>query len=373
MRIDELSVVPEDWTVNRLGKDWKPISGLPVKTRRWAVTVNLGSMPESLQEDVSSADSKRWERCEAWLGKMIPSRRWVASLEEGDKQHSRHLQMAIADDSPVPQKYLLEHLGKAHIEPMHASPAANVAYVSKSETHLAGPWTNGNWDTVLKQRPGKRNDLTDLADRILDLGDDLISEHTIIDDPDVAATALRYPQVVDRLFAERRYRLQQARANQDRTCLWLWGETKAGKSFDVEDLKAKGALGSVYRSTAASNPFDGYVDEHTIWLEEWRGNGVLPQEMLSVTDRWSDVTAGARYHNKPLLHEMVIVTCNEPPDDIYAHVDPMTRDAWLRRWQVFSKHDKNDHPLHKLLGVEEPPMIDLGTENNDDEEDEDFI
>lgn len=357
MKKEELDSIPEDWKPIKLPEDWKPIKGFPKQSRRWQVTVNLACLPESLQADVVSDDPARWERCEAWLGVMIPKRRWVASLEEGDKEHKRHLQMAVADDSPVPQRYLLEHLGRPHVEPMRESPAANMVYCSKGDTHLAGPWTMGDWDALMKKRPGRRMDVLDLRDRILDLDDDNINEDTIVDCDDVAITALRSPAMVDRLFTQRRRRLQERRKAHRRECLWMWGETGTGKSKEVNDLMDSGVLGSTYVSTAGVHPFDGYKAEETVFLEEFRGSGMSISEMLALTDAYSRVTMPARYADKPMLHERVIVTSNVPPSVVYGGLDRATRDAMLRRWTVLEKQGMNDHPLYKRFGVTPPPIL----------------
>lgn len=382
MRPEELDEIPSDWKPKRF-EDYRPIKGEPASSKRWMVTVNLNSMPKSLQSDVLSDDAKRWERCEAWLNVMLPGRRWIGQLEEGEEDHKRHIQLAVCDSSVVPQRYLREHLGWAHVERMHQPPVVGVRYCTKDETRVAGFWKNGDWDHVLEQRPGKRTDLTVLRDRILDLDDDYISEHTILDDGDLLPTVLRYPQVVDRLFAERRWRLQQRRPATKRECIWLWGTTGTGKSDEVDRLRDLGVLGTVYEATAGNHPFDGYVDQETVYMEEFRGAGVLPSEMLVLTDKYSDVTMSARRYNKSMLHERVIVTSNMTPASVYPNIDDRTREAWLRRWKVFEKRSMNDHPLFKFFGVEPPRDLsvdeirklqdEMGLKRSFADDDDDFI
>ena len=353
MKPEELSEIPEDWKPRSFDA-YKPVPRQPKSSKRWMVTVNLDSMPASLQADVTSEESARWERCEAWLDTMLPNRRWCGQLEEGDEEHKRHIQLAVCDASVVPQRYLREHLGWAHVERMKNSPIVGARYCTKDETRVAGPWTNGDWDHLLEQRPGKRNDLVVLRDRILDLDDGYISEHTIMDDDDLMAAALRYPHQVDRLFEERRYRLQQRRKSHERECLWLWGTTGTGKSDEVDRLRDLGVFGTVYEATAGVHPFDGYVDEETVYLEEFHGAGVYCSEMLMLTDKWSDVTMSARRYNKHMLHERVLVTSNVPPSSVYVNSDDRTREAWRRRWMVFEKQGMNDHPLFEHFGLEPP-------------------
>ena len=382
MKPEELEEIPEDWKP-RPFEAYKPVPRQPKSSKRWMVTVNIDSMPESLQADVTSEVPERWERCEAWLSTMLPNRRWVGQLEEGDEKHRRHIQLAVCDSSVVPQRYLREHLGWPHVERMKHPPIVGARYCTKEDTRVAGPWTNGDWDHLLEQRPGERSDLVVLRDRVLDLDDDFISEHTILDDDDLMAVALRYPHVVDKLFEERRYRLQQRRQPHKRECLWLWGTTGTGKSDEVNRLREQGVFGSVCVVTAGDHPFDGYVDEETVFMEEFRGAGVLPSEMLVLTDKWNGVTMSARRYNKTMLHERVIVTSNMAPSSVYANIDDKTREAWLRRWTVFEKRGMNDHPLFEHFGIEPPrdlsavEMNEIRIANGlavvDDVDDDDYI
>ena len=382
---------PEDWKSRPVGSGWKPLrfnpknhgEAWPVSGRRWQVTVNAGSMPESLQEDVASEEPERWEHCGEWLTAMLPKQRWLASLEEG-VQGNRHLQMIIVNDGmgAVRQQQIVEHLGHPHYEPMKKGIALNVSYVTKATSvekgkHLAGPWKNGDWDQILEDNDPTEevSPMEKLRRLVLDLGNTMVSRSMILHDSELGVVALNHPSAFNMLLEQRAADLQEQRQDQERQCLWLWGTTATGKSYDVRDLQKKGYIGSVYRTTSQKHPFDAYGSEYTIWLEEYRG-GIDVEAMLSITDRWSSVVADARYFNHPLLHENVIVTSNVPPYDLYEHLDPATQDAWLRRWKVFEKKDRNHHPLHEFFNVpadEWPDHVDVEALNDPIPEDPEWL
>lgn len=371
--------LPEDWKPVRVGEGWKPIYRnpknrnelWPENCRRWQVTVNLGSMPESLQAKVKTDHPEEWEECETWLKAMMPNQRWLASLEEG-KEGNRHIQMIIVNDgkNPIPQKQIVEHLGHPHYEPIRSSIEANIRYVTKPSSeekgkHLAGPWTNGDWSKWDASGTHKISAMEKLRRLCLDIDNPLVCKSFLLHDPELGAFCGLHEKAMELFLHQRVLDIQERRANQNRTCIWIWGPTKAGKSHDVELLRKMGRIGSVMRSTSQRNPFDRYEDQNTIWLEEFRGR--LPIEaMLNITDKWSDVDADARYKDHPLIHENVIVTSNVPPETLYEHQDPLTQDAWLRRWtKVLEKKTKNEHPLLEYFGVPKEEWPEPVPENED--------
>lgn len=99
-------------------------------SRRWHITVPL-------------TGREKWPEDWSWADK-IPHKFIIYSQECGSKTGYQHYQMYIECTKPVRPSAIKKVLGNdVHIEKAKGSAEDNIEYISKPETHVAGPWRCG--------------------------------------------------------------------------------------------------------------------------------------------------------------------------------------------------------------------------------------
>ena len=118
----------------------------------------------------------------------------------------------------------------------------------------------------------------------------------------------------------------------------LWGPTGTGKTHRVltnESLFAEGIYTAPIAST--NHPFDGYSQELTIFLDEFRWEN-WPAELLNkIMDKWT-FQLPCRYQNKQALWTRVIICSNQDPTGWYPNDDRTIRDSVRRRLGSNCRH-----------------------------------
>lgn len=95
--------------------------------------------------------------------------------------------------------------------------------------------------------------------------------------------------------------------------VWIYGETGAGKTTFAK-ATAKG-YGLAYAMTSiGTNPFDDYLDEPCVIMDDLRPTDLRFNDLLGILDPYNFKHAAARYHNKALQTQLVIVTTTLSPE-----------------------------------------------------------
>lgn len=119
-------------------------------------------------------------------------------------------------------------------------------------------------------------------------------------------------------------------------CLWLWGTAGVGKTQFAEYLlknKKYAVLGS------SKDYFENYEGEHFIIINDLRPNDIAYSDLLRILDPYQhDKAAPARYHDKKLNAEEIIITTPYDPQTFYSHTKNIDfsidrEDQLLRRIQ----------------------------------------
>lgn len=98
---------------------------------------------------------------------------------------------------------------------------------------------------------------------------------------------------------------------------WICGRTGTGKSSLAKEL-AKRENRPYFFSGSTKDMFQNYKGEHTIILEEFRPGTVPYADLLRITDPYTqEVFAPARYHDKYLAADLIIITTPFMPLDFY--------------------------------------------------------
>ena len=99
------------------------------------------------------------------------------------------------------------------------------------------------------------------------------------------------------------------------TVIWLYGTSGTGKTRLAKVIATKKEQ-PYYISGSSRDIFQNYAGEHTIILDELRPRVMAYQDLLRVLDPYglsSNVMAPARYSDKPLAADLIIVTSPYSP------------------------------------------------------------
>lgn len=247
----------------------------------------------------------------------------VFQMEQGEKSGYQHWQAFVRFKSQkrfatFKRQLSAAGLATAHIEPRRGSVAQAVAYCSKEETRLEGPYYFGDSIDV-KDRRGHRSDLDRLREMVLD--DGMSVDEILLSDASVSAA--RYTQYLrDLVQARDRQHTAQFRHLE---VVYLYGRPGVGKSRWAMQQYGD----SVYRVSDYSHPFDSYAGQKTLVLDEFDGS--LPMGLLlNLLDGYR-LELPARYANKIARYERVVIISNSALSSFYTTtVDPSSTPDRLR-------------------------------------------
>lgn len=161
-----------------------------------------------------------------------------------EKVSTIHMQGFVYFKNPRAFGGIKPYFHSAHLEPMKGSIEQNVAYCSKTESRVAGPFEFGE-----RPKQGRRTDLEEIAKVAMQPGglDVIKSENP--------SYYIRYHRGLQLLAEE-----SQPHRTTKPTVTWLWGLAGAGKTKYVFDLY---------------NANDIYVKDGTQWWDGYRHQKVI--------------------------------------------------------------------------------------------------
>lgn len=266
-------------------------------SRRWTIV---------LQRPISHAVPQSWKDESEFIA-------W--QIEEGEINKTPHLQGYIVLKPNPSNKngrtlaWMRKTFGAtAHYEACKGTHADNVAYVSKEDTRIAGPWTYGAWsDTEGPSRGGKATGSKIIA--IKDKIDEGATDRDLWDE--------HFDQMVRYHGAFAKYRIaveDHSRDHMTKT-LVLEGPPGTGKSRLAHRISKQQFGDSVYWLTLQNGEkawFDGYNNHKCVVIDEFNGGLMKLQYLNRLLDRYpmnTETKGGMVKFNA----EMVIITTNVHP------------------------------------------------------------
>lgn len=230
--------------------------------------------------------------------------RYIVYQREKGAEGTEHLQGYVQFTKPRLRTWIVKFLynermpfARAHLEIARGTPEQNKAYCTKMDTRVDGPWEMGK-----PSKSGDRNDLTAVFDKLKIDGDVRSVPGDVM---------IKYGSNVLKVGA-----LCRAPWRPNLRVLTFIGKTGVGKSWQTH-TRFPDVFMPYYGNSGLW--WDGYIDQSTILLEEFRGQIQL-SKLLQILDPYPlhvEVKGGcmaARYST-------VIITSNSAPEFWYKNED----------------------------------------------------
>lgn len=262
----------------------------PTQSPNWMFTINNPT------ED---------EKPENWEGF-----KYLIYQEERGEQETRHFQGYVIWEKRKTMGAMKKINARAHWEIRKGSHVQAMAYCSKEETRVAGPFTFGSYDPEAAR--GQRSDLAAVK-QALDEGAPMA-------------------EIADRFFDEfmrfergfRSYRALKAKPRDFKSEVHVfWGPTGTGKSMICSEISPEAFWYAPQKEGKWWDGYDGFVD---VVMDEFYGN-VQWSQLLRILDRYAMAveTKGGSVNFAP---RRIFITSNKDPMEWY-NFDPSTKRDYL--------------------------------------------
>lgn len=239
---------------------------------------------------------------EAMLGEMFTKgdlRYICGQLECGTHLHLQFYVQRQKQTSLLQMKRQVND--KAHWEPCRATVAQNIAYVTKEETRVAGPWAFGTPCTT-----GQRTDLDRVAEMV-DMGASLRSVAI-----ECKTTFIRYHKGIKAyhdMINSRGPRVM----GPDGPEVWVfWGASGTGKSRD-----AFSRWPDAYRKMTTDKWWDGYNGQETVILDDFKGASMRLHDFQTLID-WYPLQVETKGSTVEMSATRFVFTSNKHPSEWYS-------------------------------------------------------
>lgn len=264
------------------------------RSRNWCFTINN---PENNDEPFN------------WL-----QRRYVHFQREKGAEGTEHLQGFVVFTNKKSLKYMKTLNSRAHWEIMQGSIKQNIAYCTKEEGRVAGPWFDGECP-----QQGKRSDLETIREEI-NAG---ATMHQVMQE--------HYGQWIRYHSAFEKHRRMVTPPRSKMTdCHVYYGDTGIGKSTYVMEKYPEAYF---HNCTKWWPDYDG---QKIVIMDEFYGQLPLSY-MLQVINR-IPMKVEAKNTEMQLVAELIVITTNHHPRTWYQGVSDVHRRALQRRiTKVFTR------------------------------------
>ena len=177
------------------------------------------------------------------------------------------------------------------------------------------------WGTKMTNKAGQRRDLDDTRECARDLGMREVAQWANFQQIRVAEKYLTYCE---------------PKRTTKPIVTWLYGRTGTGKSRMANQM-----FPDAYTKSEGSKWWDGYDRHKDVILDDFRGNWMTFNELLTLLDRYErrvEFKGGCRQ----FVAENIVITCCAHPKDIY-DVETERLDQLLRRIDFIEQVGEVDH------------------------------
>lgn len=274
------------------------------KTRGWCITKFLGDdddvalTPEEWMETLKAADP---EYC-------------IFQLEKAPTTGRLHYQTWIYFANARKKATVINKFKPAHVEAQRGDNEQCIAYNSKEDTRVAGPWEWGR-----KPKQGERRDLQDVVD--------FLQENPKTGPLELlkmaGSTYVRNKRALDSVMLM----LQPPRAEKP-FILTIVGKTGVGKTRFVYDHFKSDAI---YTKGNLEMYFESYRNQPICLLDDYRG-ALNFAFLLNLLDRYP-LTVPVKGTSAIFNSEVIIITSNDMPSEWY-DLTPVKLAPLMRRLEA---------------------------------------
>jgi hypothetical protein len=250
--------------------------------------------------------------------KKLKKYAWI--LHDKDEGREVHAHLYGQPNSPMKTSVIANLFGirENQIEKIKGTWNDAMAYLTHAnapEKHQYDPeevHANFDWGKDAKRSKSAQN--RELEEVIAKITTGEIRQYNITD----YVSGDAYVRNERKIKAALNYRMMYVKAHLEeliemKNIIWIYGETGKGKTTFAKEL-AKGYK-MVYAITSiGKNPFDDYLDEPCIIMDDLRPQDLSFADLLGILDPYNFKHAAARYHNKALQTQLVIVTTTISPE-----------------------------------------------------------
>lgn len=271
---------PENDSVEKVSVS-KPITEPNKMFRRFMITINN---PEETDDEM-----------EKYLQSLEHMKFYSFNREQAPTTGTIHFQMFLIFSSPKRFSTIKSYFPKAHIENCIKSSSTCLAYTTKSETRIAGPY---EWGTFEDQ--GSRSDIKSL--------NELIKAGA----PDKQIRELlpnSYTRYSNYISNERQKMLAEELNNKIKEnfiVVYIYGKTETGKSTDIFTGFGNSAY---YVSDYVKFPWDSYQNQDIVVMDDF-----YSQFNFDIMKRYIDIfpiDLSSRYNNKFGNYTKVFIISND--------------------------------------------------------------
>lgn len=267
--------------------------GRPLNRRCWAFTLRFQELDKS--DNAPTFDHER-------------QRGLVFQLERGDTTGYTHWQGYVEYVRSTNFNRVKTDLGDpaVHIEPALGSRSQNIAYCTKQDTRVRGPFVFPDGFDTEDNKQGYRRDLIEIKER-LDDGASLVQ----VASQSFATFCRNY-----KAFEKYLLLVQPPRSWKSHVIV-AWGATGTNKSRFAHERDPKAYWLGPSHSGSKVHWFDGYDGQETVVLDEFRPSQWEYTQLLQLLDRYP-YRAQTKGGTANFIPREIIITTSQNPDTWYS-------------------------------------------------------
>lgn len=162
-------------------------------------------------------------------------------------------------------------------------------------------------------------------DKLDELALGLISEYDLYKNEDVSVLRKNVKKIEAALVTRSKRAMVQGK-ERNMQVVYITGKARTGKSYLAKKL-ARQAGYSVYETSNGANPFDDYMGQDAIIVDDIRASDFKFNEFLKITDNHMSAKVSARYHNVDLNCKTMYLTSVVPLSEFYENLRKDSKEA----------------------------------------------
>ena len=304
MQQSDIDFLNEATTQDSITRRWPRCGGNP-SARDWMIRISRDNPSPDDKEQRREMTPDDVEDC------LSKASFFVFQLEEGSKSGYRHYQIFCQYDHPtrfssIRKAFMTRGWSVQYVSPRQFSVSSCLAYCSKEDTRVSGPWTRGE-----AQLPA-----TDTKTLILDAENQIAEGLTTVDDlllnPETRP-AVRRNLTYFRAIEEASLRSRWSKTDRHVTTHLMWGPPRTGKTWSLTHQRY--SYDQVYRVTDWVHPWDSYRSQPILILDEFDPDDVDFHVLCQILEGYP-FELSARYSNGWAAWDTVWIVSNADLDEI---------------------------------------------------------